>query len=87
LVEAADLEGRLIIEGAAPLNGIRSLFADEVFVKSLAADYEEGELERLVASFADYQPALNRFAQAAIGRYLRELPDGVVQFEAAQAEA
>jgi hypothetical protein len=25
LVEAADLEGRLIIEGAAPLNGIRSL--------------------------------------------------------------
>jgi hypothetical protein len=55
-------------------------------VKSLTANYERGEegeeveLERLVASFAEYQPALNRFAQTAVGRYLRDLPEGVVQF-------
>lgn len=77
------MESQLIIEGGGPLNGIRALFADEVFVKSLTADYEVGELERLVASFAEYQPALNRFAQAAVGRYLRDLPEGVVQFEGA----
>jgi len=83
LTEAADMESQLIIEGGGPLNGIRALFADEVFVKSLTADYEEGELERLVVSFAEYQPTLNRFAQAAVGRYLRDLPEGVVQFEGA----
>ncbi len=87
LIEAANMEGRLIIEGGGPLNGIRALFADEVFVKSLTADYEEGELERLIAALGEhYQPALNRFAQAAVGRYLNGLPEGVVQFEGAVEE-
>jgi hypothetical protein len=79
LTDASEMEGSIIIEDGGPLNGIRSLFADEVFVKTFTADYEEDELERLVASFAEYQPALNRFAQAAVGRYLAELPEGVVE--------
>jgi hypothetical protein len=81
LTDAADMEGEVVIEEGGPLNGVRATFADEVFVKALTAEFEDGELERLVATFADYQPALNRFAQAAIGRYLRELPDGVVVHE------
>jgi hypothetical protein len=87
LNEAADLEGKLIIEEGGPLNGIRALFADEVFVTTLTDDYADEELERLTAAFAEYQPALNRFAQAAVGRYLRELPEGVVEFEGAVEDA
>jgi hypothetical protein len=81
LADAADMEGEVVIEAGGPLNGIRARFTDEVFVKALTATYENGELERLVAALADYQPALNRFAQAALGRFLRELPDGVVASE------
>jgi hypothetical protein len=86
LTEAADLKGQVIIEAGGPLNGIRALFADEILLNALTADYEEGEVERLVASFADYQPALNRFAQAALGRYLRAFPEDIVQFEGAGEE-
>ena len=61
------------------MNGIRALFADEVWVKTVTADYEnEDKLERLVASVADYQGGLNRFAQAAVGRYLYDLPERIV---------
>jgi hypothetical protein len=81
LMEAADVEGQLVIEPGGPLHGIRALFADEVFVKTLTLEYEDGEFERLVAAFAEYQPDLNRFAQAAVGRYLHELPEGVVKFK------
>ena len=82
LREASDLEGQVVIERTdRPLHGIRALFADEVFLQTVTADYGDGELERLAAALAEYQPALNRFAQAAVGRYLSELPDGVVEFE------
>ena len=81
LTEAADLEGLVIIERGGPLNGIRAPFATEVFINALTADYGEDEFERLTASFAEYQPALNRFAQASLGRYLADLPGGVVEFE------
>jgi hypothetical protein len=79
LAEAEGTESSVIIETGGPLNGIRALFADEVFARSVTADYEDGEMERLIDSFKELQPALNRFAQAVIGRYLRELPDGVVR--------
>jgi hypothetical protein len=80
LTGAASMEGRLVIERGGPLNGIRALFASEIFIKTLTANYDDGEFERLVTALAEYQTALNRFAQAAIGRYLRNLPRGVVQF-------
>jgi hypothetical protein len=80
LAQAADHDGQVIIERGGPLNGIRALFADEVLLNALSADFEEDEFERLAASFGQYQPALNRFAQAAVGRYLRERPEGVVEF-------
>ena len=76
---AIDAEGRLVVEAGGVLSGIRALFADEVFVKTLTADYEEGELERLIATFGGYQPTLHRFAQMALGRYLRNLPNGTVR--------
>lgn len=79
LKEAADADGRIVIEAGGVLTGIRAIFADDVFVSTLAADYEEDELERLVSSLPDLQGALNRFAQATVGRYLRELPVGVVR--------
>lgn len=63
------------------MNGIRALFADDVFVSTFTADYEEGELERLAASFTEYQSDLNFSAQSALGRYLRVQPDGVVEEE------
>jgi hypothetical protein len=50
-----------------------------VLINALATDFEEGELERLVAALPDYQGALNRFGQMVVGRYLRELPDGIVR--------
>jgi hypothetical protein len=94
LADAAELEGKLIIEAGGPLNGIRALFADEIFVKTITADYEgdiedeDGEYRRLLAAFAEYQGALNRFAQASVGRYLSELPKGVVtQRAVAETEA
>lgn len=79
---AAGLEGRVVIEPGQPLGGIRALFVDEVLIKSVTNDYEEGELERLIAALANYQADLNRFAQGALGRYLREQPEGVVAYEA-----
>lgn len=79
LAKAADTHSSLVIEAGGPLNGIRALFAVEVFHHALTADYEDDEFERLAASFAEYQPALNRFAQGAVGRYLTELPAGVVE--------
>jgi hypothetical protein len=84
LEAAADLEGLLVIEPGAPLGGIRALFADEVAVKAVTDDFEDGELERLVAALANYQADLNRFAQAAIGRYIGEQPEGVVAYEATE---
>ena len=57
-----------MIERGGPLNGICAMFADEVFIKTLTADYDDDELERLVTALVKYQPALNRFAQAALGR-------------------
>jgi hypothetical protein len=72
LTEAIDTESSVIIE---------ALFADEIFVKTLSANYEDDEYKRLVASLAQYQIALNNFAQVAVGRYLRNLPKGVVQHE------
>jgi hypothetical protein len=38
----------------------------------------------LVAALANYQADLNRFAQAAIGRYIGEQPEGVVAYEATE---
>ena len=58
-------------------------FADEVAVKTLTADFEEGELERMIGVLANYQAELNTFAQAALGRYLHELPAGIVHHDAA----
>jgi hypothetical protein len=88
LQAAADLEGLLVIEPGEPLSGIRALFADEVAIKAVTDDYDEGELERLVAALADYQADLNRFAQGALSRYIRDQPEGVVAYEAREvAEA
>jgi hypothetical protein len=84
LAKAAEVDGSIIIEAGGPLNGIRALFADEVFVKTLTADYEDDELERLIAALPDYQGDLNRFAQAAVGRYLSNLPAGVLAEGAAE---
>jgi hypothetical protein len=84
LEAAADLEGLLVIEPGATLGGIRALFADEVAIKVVTDDYEDGELERLVAALANYQADLNRFAQAALGRYLIEQPEGVVAYDATE---
>jgi hypothetical protein len=78
LAEVADEEGRVIVEDGGPLNGIRALFADEVLVVTVALDWEDGEVESLIGSFAEYQAALSRFAQGALGRYLRSLPVEVV---------
>lgn len=80
LASAADEEGILLIEPEAPLSGIRALFADEVLVKTIADDWEEGETERLFGSLANLQADLNRFAQAVLGRYLNNQPDGVVTY-------
>lgn len=85
LAEAVDLESSLVIEPGAGLSGIRALFADEVLVKTITDGYEDDELERLVEALAAYQGDLNRFAQGAIGRYVREQPDGLVQHEAGRA--
>jgi hypothetical protein len=81
LEAAAEVEGLIVIEPGAPLSGIRALFADEVAIKTVTDDYEDDELERLAAALANYQADLNRFAQAAIGRYMRYQPDGVVAYE------
>jgi hypothetical protein len=78
---AAELEGLLVIEPGATLGGIRALFADEVAIKVVTDDYDEGELERLVAALANYQADLNRFAQAALGRFLREQPEDLVAYD------
>jgi len=75
----AQERGRVVIEAESVLTGIRSIFADDVLVNTLAADYEDGELEKLVGALPHYQGSLNRFGQAALGRYLRNLPDGVVE--------
>jgi hypothetical protein len=78
---AAELEGLLVIEPGATLGGIRALFADEVAIKVVTDDYDEGELERLVAALANYQADLSRFAQAALGRFLREQPEDLVAYD------
>lgn len=82
LAEAADLESSLVIEPGAALSGIRALFADEVLVKTITDGYEDDEFERLVESLASFQGDLNRFAQGALGSYLRNQPDGVVRYQA-----
>jgi hypothetical protein len=79
LEAAADVEGRVFIEADRTLTGIRALFADEIYIKTLTLDFEEGELEKLTAAMADYAGTLHRFAQMAVGRYLRNLPAGVVR--------
>ncbi len=79
LTEAATMESNLVIERGGPLNGIRALFADEVYIKALTASFEDDELERLAKVVVTYQPRLNYFAQAAVGHYLRGLPRGVVR--------
>jgi hypothetical protein len=84
LEAAAEAEGLLVIEPGAALGGIRALFADEVAIKVVSADYEDGEFERLITALANYQADLNRFAQAALGRYIREQPEGVVAYEATE---
>lgn len=78
LASAADEEGLLVIEPGAPLGGIRALFADEVLVKTIVDDWEDGETERLFGALANLQADLNRFAQGVLGRYLNEQSDGVV---------
>lgn len=83
---AADVEGVLVSDPTWPLSGIRALFADEVAIKTVTDNFDDGELERLVAALADYQGDLSRFAQGALGRYLREQPDGVVAYEEHQLD-
>jgi hypothetical protein len=79
LRDAHDLQGLVTIDPTrGELSGIRALFADEVAVKLLTAGYQDGELERLVSRVAQLQAAYNRFAQAVLGRYLREMPNGLV---------
>lgn len=77
---AADMDGLLILappnEVGIPI--IRSFFADEVLIKAITLDYEDGESERLIATLANYQGDLNKFSQVALGRYFREQQEGVV---------
>lgn len=78
LEAAADLEGVLVSDPRGPLSGIRALFADEVAIKTLTADFDEGEFERLIEALANLQADLSRFAQAVVGRYINGMPDGLV---------
>jgi hypothetical protein len=86
LEAAADLEGILVSDPRGPLSGIRALFADEVAIKTISHDFDDGEFERLATALANLQGDLTRFAQGAVGRYLRELPDGVVSYDAKPVE-
>jgi hypothetical protein len=81
LREAEDLEGVLTREPGTPLALIRAFFADEISLQALVQDFDEQELERLAAVLGDYQADLNRFAQGAVGRFLRDQPEGVVSYE------
>ena len=83
---AADREGLLIIESGGVLSGIRALFADEIAVQTAANDWDEGEFERLAGALASLQADLNRFAQSAIGRLLRNQPKGIVAYEEVEGE-
>ena len=69
-----DREGR-------QLNGVRAEFASEVLVRLMTRGYEENELRDLVQRVANLQGDYNRFAQAALGAYIRELPQGVVNYD------
>jgi hypothetical protein len=75
----AQEEGTLIVEAGGVLTGIRSLFADDVLVSRLAAEYEDGELERLADALPDFQGGVSRFGRAALGKYLGTLPQGVLR--------
>lgn len=81
LMTAADMKGLLVIEPGATLSGIRALFAEEVAIKVVSADFDEDEMKRLTAALANYQADLNRFAQAALGRYLSGQPKDMVAYE------
>jgi hypothetical protein len=81
LQTAADLDSSLVSEPGGPLSGIRAKFADQAAISAITSDYEDGEYERLIVALADYQGDLNRFAQAVVGRYIRELSDGIVTHE------
>jgi hypothetical protein len=81
LQAAADHNSSLVIESDATLSGIRAKFADEVVVSAMTHDYGDDEFSRLAATLADYQLDLNRFGQAAVGRYINTLPADVVTHE------
>jgi len=69
--------------GAGGLGGgIRALFADDVLVNLMTREIDEDEIAGLLATLGDLQAGYNRFAQAAVGRYLRNLPRGVVTLTA-----
>lgn len=78
---AADLESSLVIEPGAVLSGIRARFGDQAVTSAMTHDLDDGELERLIATCANLQGDLSRFAQAVVGRHIAELPDGVVLHE------
>jgi hypothetical protein len=81
LEAAADRESTLVIEPGQELSGIRSEFAYEAAIAAMTRDFEDDELQRLITTLARLQGDLNRFAQAALGRYLRELPEGAVIYQ------
>lgn len=78
MAAAQNVEGVLTIEPGGLLSGFRAAFADDIGVSALTASMEDGELDRLAVALGNYQGALSRFAQAAIGRYLYEQPEGTV---------
>jgi hypothetical protein len=77
LRQAADTEGTLTVGGGLG-GGIRAHFADELVAQLMMAGREEDEIRALLAQLGELQAAYNRFAQAALGRYLNGLPEGIV---------
>ena len=75
------MESVLQVDSEGPLSGIRAVFVDEVAVRTMTLDYDDGELERLTKALLPFQIDLNRFAQGALGRYIVTLPQGVVRYD------
>jgi hypothetical protein len=79
LREGAKDDGTISL-GEDALGGVRAHFADELGGKLVMAHLglDASDQKALVKKLANVQAAYGRFAQAALGRYLHDLPDGVV---------
>jgi hypothetical protein len=79
LKDGADAEMSLVAGGGGLGGGIRARFADDILVRLMTLTVDETELQPLLARLGELQAAFNRFAQMALGRFLAELPTGVLR--------